>query len=774
MTNPTPQVNVAAKALATLLAEAAQPSAVGTWGDALEAVQINDPLLGDPVIVADYDTLITAELARLLTDGFRNFHEVLEGSAQAAALDVAGTVLASGAVAGDAHADADDLVIGDGVSNAGATISVDVGVVGTYGFRRVGSSTVYGGMRYIISGGHRMGFDLDNTEYFRVGIGVFGPSIVSQDLASASIPVDNAFINTVLVGGAVAAAGVAGSDDIVIGDGTGESGITFHTLAAGVGLNGLSWSHDGAGSVTGRIEYDQANNRFFIRTAGTSRLQIDGSRLSPAAAGYDLGQPTRRFDLGYIEQVLVAGAIAADGSAGADDLIIGDGAGDRGMTVFAGVGSSAWMTMTDVTGTQRAGLRTTFSNDNLLFYAAAAPALRLDPGVAFRPEFDGALGLGDDTHEWTGVYGTRMFVANADSTMGSIGADDLVIGDGTNAAVGATIYGTAAGIARWGCSDLLGGAMRGGMQYNFSDDSFHLQAASADIAIVKSTGFMPGASGTPTLGITGTRWSQGYIDQVFVGGAVSADAPAGANNIVIGDGSAASGMHIHSSNSISTYSMGHVAGASRAHVRFLHTSTSLGLGLIGVDKLIMAATLFRPNVTNVMSLGIATSHGWTGVTLHERAAVVGSAATLGTVWAETAIAGAESDNTPVYTDGGGNKRELAWRENRSTTVSAANNDVVLATLAANGDSVSIDLQVTGVRTDGLEAVSRHSIVTYYRNSVGIVTQLTPHMDNQQATVGATATSALVVAGNNVVARINGDALQTFEWVVGWNRRYVGI
>ena len=141
------------------------------------------------------------------------------------------------------------------------------------------------------------------------------------------MPADLLIENQLLGAGAAAADGVAGSDSAVFGDGVSEEGVTFHIPIGSVGANGVVWTDDG--TLKGRVGYDRANNRFIFTTNGTGRVVVDGSRIRPVSAGYDVGSAASRFDIGYIDHQICLKGVA-----------LGDTAAD-GPTWFGGTGVPA-------------------------------------------------------------------------------------------------------------------------------------------------------------------------------------------------------------------------------------------------------------------------------------------------------------------------------------------------------------------------------------------------------------------------------------------------
>jgi hypothetical protein len=115
------------------------------------------------------------------------------------------------------------------------------------------------------------------------------------------------------------------ADDLVVGNG-GEHGITIYSGSAN---NGRLFFSDGTGSQTyrGIIRYDHSSNSMIFGTNSSDRVTIDSS----GRLGVNQSTP-------------------GSYNANADDLVVGDGSGDRGMTIVGGTGNNSTIYFADGTG----------------------------------------------------------------------------------------------------------------------------------------------------------------------------------------------------------------------------------------------------------------------------------------------------------------------------------------------------------------------------------------------------------------------------------------
>lgn len=332
------------------------------------------------------------------------------------------TMYVGGASSGDGGTAADNLVIGDGLANYGATIFVPNTGIARWGTVDVAGAggAIRGGMQYNHSGD--------------IFITIAGGTAVTSTISSSFAPFtdgdkdlgvtgtrwDNIYGTTLYLAGGELVDGVTGSSDIVIGDGSGEVGITFYTNPAGTGSNGISWTDDGAGTSSGRIEYDQANTRFFVETNGTLRLIADNGKLYPGAASYDLGASFQAFDQSWINNLHLGGATSAHAVTGGGDLVIGAiEAVDHGLTIVTGTTNTGAVHFTDTTGDVVVGaIEYDHNLTRFEWTVQGSSEMYLSTG-RLSPISDGGLSLGATTTRWVDLWLT------GDATIG----DQVHIGD---------------------------------------------------------------------------------------------------------------------------------------------------------------------------------------------------------------------------------------------------------------------------------------------------------------------------------------------------------
>lgn len=139
------------------------------------------------------------------------------------------------------------------------------------------------------------------------------------------------------------------------------------------------------------------------------------------------------------------------------------------------------------------------------------------------------------------VYADAVYVAGGTAAAGVASAGDVVIGDGTGSA-GQTIFvDSVAGIgAVWFAE--ASATIGGGMRYLAASNRLDLAAAGAIQVQVLGTGLFPNSTGAKYLGSAGLEWLESHVGVSYVDGADSGDAPAGADELVIGDGSTSVGV----------------------------------------------------------------------------------------------------------------------------------------------------------------------------------------------------------------------------------------
>lgn len=154
-------------------------------------------------------------------------------------------------------------------------------------------------------------------------------------------------------------------------------------------------------------------NKWFV---GTSSAGIAGN-TSVLLGGLDVR-----------EDLWLAGAESGDAHADADDLIVGDGVGNRGMTIFAATTGLCGIHFTDMIGGGVGAFN--YDNSNLRFswWVEGSEEMSLDT-ASLRPLTDGGLTLGDADQAWTSLYVKDGITAPGTPTTGAVIYVDTADGD---------------------------------------------------------------------------------------------------------------------------------------------------------------------------------------------------------------------------------------------------------------------------------------------------------------------------------------------------------
>ena len=222
------------------------------------------------------------------------------------------------------------------------------------------------------------------------------------------------------------------ANNLVVGDGTGDNGITIYTGTA-AGNHGSIFFADGTGSSgakkKGQIRYEQNNEVMSFHTNEQERLRIDLS----GNVGIGSSDPT------------------GDGWSIANDLVI-SGTGHSGMTIKSGTSSYGQLVFNDAAGGLRGSVFYEHSNDALGFTANASEQMRITS--------DGTLVIGrtasSDPNRYVQIHNgsaaSSAYLQSTNTGTGSGAADGIVMGmgDATNAyfwnyEAGATVFATNAG-----------------------------------------------------------------------------------------------------------------------------------------------------------------------------------------------------------------------------------------------------------------------------------------------------------------------------------------
>lgn len=428
--------------------------------------------------------------------------------------------------------------------------------------------------------------------------------------------------------GGVFVDGFTDNDDLVIGAGIGEHGITLFSDSGGTGATGITWTDDGT-TRRGGVHYDHANDRFFFRTGGASRIVLNNNSLVPVGSK-NFGSPTEKWITSSIEHVtgsrlLLAGALEDDGPAQAHDLVIGRTDGDHGLTIVAGTSSEANIVLTDAVGVRIGGMRYLFGSDELALRTGGSDKLDIVAGGT-RPGSDNVYDLGSSGRRWENFYVAGTANIDTDVNVGvdlsMTGSDpNLTVGDGTGAADilvdsalanDADILFQSAGINNWiwrrstTTRDFV--VNRRTAAGGNLDNPLIIDFDTGDITLgntVNITGSLTVADLTVTNTgsiehITGSR--------ILLGGAQeSGDAVPGATDIVIGNGSTDAGITVFvGDTSTGRLSFTDAAGLERGELRYDADTARWHMESNGSHFLNLNSAAVWPNTTDIVELGLST------------------------------------------------------------------------------------------------------------------------------------------------------------------------
>jgi hypothetical protein len=254
-----------------------------------------------------------------------------------------------------------------------------------------------------------------------------------------------------------------------------------------------------------------------------------------------------------------------------------------------------------------------------------------------------------------------LLVGGAASTDPTTSGDDFVLGNLSNANPGMTMVGTTAAQMRIQYVSAAGVA-HGEFRYDRSQSRYVLNIASADRYLVATGAFSPVTDNSVDLGIVSTgRFRDAHLSRaLLLAGATQAAAPAGSDEIVIGDGSAADfgTMIFTGTAAVGTYGFTDTSGSSRAWTQYNHATDLLIFGAGGADRIAVGDNVFRPTTDAGSPIGVTSSHGWQNLVLTERADHVGApTATRAEIWLRN-----DAPNVLVFTDDAGADHPLGYME----------------------------------------------------------------------------------------------------------------
>lgn len=145
----------------------------------------------------------------------------------------------------------------------------------------------------------------------------------------------------------------------------------------------------------------------------------------------------------------------------------------------------------------------------------------------------------------------------------------------------------------------------------------------------------------------GASWDTGYFldnnadfnvpGQLLLAGALAANAPAGSNNIIIGDGSGSPGAYLFGSAgaNFATLGFGRVSGSNRGFIRYSFNADVIGFGVSTNEELLIGTTNIRPNADAGLDLG-ATNKGFGSLYIKDGITAPGTPSTAAVLYVDSA------------------------------------------------------------------------------------------------------------------------------------------
>lgn len=213
----------------------------------------------------------------------------------------------------------------------------------------------------------------------------------------------------------------ATSAAITMGDSLGSPSININKGPAGFGRIFFKSS----GFNTWTIVVDSAEN-FEIARYDTGGSFIDNPiAIDQAAGNVVIANDISAVDATFSGPVLVAGAALTDGPTSARNLVVGDGAGDRGITIFSSATTDGRLVFADTAGVETAGIRYEHNNTQMVFRVDGADEIVMNP-TQFKPAVDNGLSLGSGSSAWSSLFvgsisaASAVISANVDITGGNV------------------------------------------------------------------------------------------------------------------------------------------------------------------------------------------------------------------------------------------------------------------------------------------------------------------------------------------------------------------
>ena len=157
-------------------------------------------------------------------------------------------------------------------------------------------------------------------------------------------------------------------------------------------------------------------------TGGTDLKVSNGDEIVGEDAG-SISFDAVTGDVVVSTNMFVSGAQAGDALSSADDLILGDGTADRGITVYSGAASFGRVSFADAVGVAAGGVGYDHSTDYLAFVAGTTTVARVQSS-GLVPHVDAVSQLGLSSQQWTsgwfsvGLNAPTITVTESASTPG--------------------------------------------------------------------------------------------------------------------------------------------------------------------------------------------------------------------------------------------------------------------------------------------------------------------------------------------------------------------
>lgn len=230
-------------------------------------------------------------------------------------------------------------------------------------------------------------------------------SALTVDLGTDSARWNDFYTNgTSYLAGAPTGVANGSGDEAIIGSADGNVGITLYASSSGYG--GIYFA-DETDNDRGLFRFYSLGERFDWLIAGSNLAYLDSNSFRPASdGGLDLGNDsTRHWGAGYFNDALyVAGAPGTGWNTSADDLVIGPGTGNVGISLFA-TGSTGLARIMVRDDDQSAAGLLQYNNaaDSWSFWTNGVNRVFLDSSQ-MSPSTDGAISLGSNGNSWNDLY----------------------------------------------------------------------------------------------------------------------------------------------------------------------------------------------------------------------------------------------------------------------------------------------------------------------------------------------------------------------------------